>query len=87
MRRIIWVIGLIVVVAALVGISTSRSSVSLERIADRVERAEVIPEETRAELRHLIETVAHDGHSKRNVIAAARIERAMQFKPVDRHAE
>ena len=82
MRRIILLCALAVVVLVVIGVSRNRSSLSLSRVADKVERADAIPEETRTELKRLIEMVNRDG-SDRN---AGRIERALQIKPVERPA-
>lgn len=71
---------------AAVGIGTKGAS--FDRLAQRVERADVIPEATRSQLRHLVEDVTQNAkvtsHDKRNATAVARIERAMQTKPAER---
>lgn len=60
----------------------------LKQMADRVERVEFLPEETRRELTHLIERVNRDpkitAADRQNVSDAARIERALQDKPTER---
>ena len=62
--------------------ATNRGSSSLTRLADRVERADVLPENTRQELRRAIAALGH--RDDRSAEAVARIERAMQSKPVER---
>jgi hypothetical protein len=69
-------------ILVVIGVSRNRSSPSLSRVADRVERADVLPEETRVELKRLIEMVNRDGSDR----SAARIERALQIKPIERPA-
>ena len=58
---------------------------AMDRVADRVERLKVIPDDTRNELTHLIESITKDpAHiTSRNMAAIARIERAMHTKSVD----
>ena len=66
--------------------ATNRGSSSLTRLADRVERADVLPEKTRQELRRAIAALGTKagGIDERSADAVARIERAMQSKPVER---
>src|SRR5262245_1650268 len=66
--------------------ATSRGSSSLTRLADRVERADVLPETTRQELQRAIAALGTKvgGIDDRTAQAVARIERAMQSKPVER---
>jgi len=84
MPRLFWAIGLIASIAMLVAVSHGRNP-SLDRLADRVERAEAIPEATRTELRHLIDTVHYDGRPNRNTAAIERIDRALRTKPTTVH--
>jgi hypothetical protein len=81
--RIILLGGVVVLLLFLIAFP-NKNAPSLDRLADRVERLAVIPAETRKELSHLIERVSKDskgaGSNNRNATAAARIERAMQFK-------
>ena len=73
----------VVLLLGIIIFSNKPSTQSLHRLADRVERLETIPEETRNELTRLIQKVSKDGTSATaaNRNATARIERAMQFKP------
>ena len=66
--------------------ATNRGSSSLTRLADRVERADVLPENTRQELRRAIAALGAKvgGIDDRSAEAVARIERAMQSKPAER---
>ena len=66
--------------------ATNRGSSSLTRLADRVERSDVLPEKTRQELRRAIATLGTKagGIDDRSADALARIERAMQSKPAER---
>jgi hypothetical protein len=65
--------------------ATNRGSSSLTRLADRVERADVLPETTRQELRQAIAALGTKvGLDDRSAEAVARIERAMQAKPAER---
>ncbi len=78
----------IVMIVALLAAFATNKSVSLDRLAQRMERVDVIPEETRSELRRLIERTTQNpkvaGLDNRNAAAVARIERAMQIKPAER---
>jgi hypothetical protein len=67
--------------------ATNRGSSSLTRLADRVERSDVLPEKTRQELRRAIATLGTKagGIDDRSADALARIERAMQSKPAERN--
>jgi hypothetical protein len=60
---------------------------SIDRLASRVERARVLPEETRQALRLAIQRTSQgakaSGIDDRNSAPAARIERAMQSKPTE----
>jgi hypothetical protein len=81
MRHLFLAIGLIVIAATLVTMLHGKNA-SFDRLAARVERAKVIPNETRDALRHLIDTAHHDG---RNAAAIARIEQALRTKPIVLH--
>jgi len=83
MRRLFVTTGAVVAVAVLLSLSHSKSA-SLDRLATRIEKAEVIPDETRAELRHLIDTVHYEGRPGRNEAAISRIEQALRTKPAVR---
>lgn len=83
MRRIILLGALAMILVAVIAFPKKTNTLSLSRIADRAERADVLPEDTRVELKRLIEMVNRDGVSDRNV---TRIERAMQIKPTERPA-
>ncbi len=68
---------------------THQKAPSLDRLADRVERAQVLPEATRQELQRVLDRTAKAprlaGVPDHNAAAAARIERAMQQKPATRN--
>jgi hypothetical protein len=84
MRPLFLAIGLFASVAALFTVAHGKNT-SLDRLAARVERAAVIPEDTRAELRHLIDTAHYDARSNRDTAAIQRIERALRTKPTTVH--
>ena len=85
--RIILLGGTVVMLFFVFAVSNKSHTPSLNKLADRVEQLNVIPAETREELTHLIERVNKDakvsGSNERSAEAVARIERAMQFKPVE----
>jgi len=80
------VLATVIAAGLLVGAAaTNRGSSSLTRLADRVERADVLPETTRQELRRAIAGLGvKGGIDDRSAEAVARIERAMQSKPAER---
>src|SRR5438093_13686158 len=94
MRTTIWIAlaGLAVIALLAAGRLMHKGPASLDRLADRIEQLDAIPDETRAELTRLIERTTRDAkgtktastHDRNNAEAAARIERALQFKPSGR---
>ncbi len=85
--RLILLGSIAVLLVFVVAFSKKPHTPALDKLADRVERLDVIPEETRQELTRLIERMAQDAKvsdsNDRHAKAVARIERAMQFKPVE----
>ena len=80
--RIMLLGGIGVLLLFVVAFSKKSHTPALDKLADRVERLDVIPEETRKELTRLIEQNAQGAKNDRYAEAVGRIERAMQFKPV-----
>ena len=85
---IAWFGGIALLLVLVSGFSSQSHVPSLVHLADRLDRAAVIPEETRMQLGSLIEQINRDAKTHphlhdRNWEAAARIERAIFIKPID----
>jgi hypothetical protein len=80
------ILATIVAAGLLLGAAATNRGSSLTRLADRVERADVLPESTRQELRRAIAALGTkaSGIDDRSAEAVARIERALRSKPVER---
>ncbi len=89
--RIIWLSGVAALLLTAIAFSKKPVPPSLDHLADQVERLDTIPNATRNELTRLIERTNREakvsGIDERNAAAVARIERAMQFKPVERSSK